>query len=58
MRNKILESIVVTGGNGRFAKVLKKTNLKHKIYFPDKTKLNILKIQSIRSFLKKKNQNI
>ena len=54
MRNKILESIVVTGGNGRFAKVLKKTNLKHKIYFPDKTKLNILKIQSIRSFLKKK----
>ena len=28
--------IVVTGGNGRFASVLKKIKTKHKIYYPSK----------------------
>lgn len=49
----IKKKIVVTGGNGRFARVLKKKNKKYKIYFPDKNKLNILNINTIRNYIKK-----
>ncbi len=45
--------IVVTGGKGRFAQILSKTNNKLKIYFPSKTALNILSINSIHKYLKK-----
>ena len=45
--------IVITGGNGRFAKVLKLENTKLDIYYPDKKKLNILKVNSIKNYLKK-----
>ena len=48
-RNKL---IVVTGGNGRFGKILKKQNYKNFI-FPSKYKLNILNINSIEKYLKK-----
>ena len=45
--------IVVTGGSGRFGKVLKKKTNK-KYLFPSKDELNILKTNSIIKYLKKK----
>ena len=45
--------IVVTGGSGRFGKVLKKKTNK-KYLFPSKKELNILKINSIIKYLEKK----
>ena len=47
------KKIVITGGNGRFAKVLKLENTKLDIFYPDKKKLNILKVNSIKNYLKK-----
>ena len=47
------KKIVITGGNGRFAKVFKHNNRKLDIFYPDKKKLNILKINSIKNYLKK-----
>ena len=44
--------IVVTGGSGRFGKVLKQ-NVGKNFIFPKKTQLNILSINSIIKFLKK-----
>ena len=49
----IKKRIIVTGGNGRFAKVLKKNNKKFKIFFPDKKTLNILSEKSIKAYIKK-----
>tara|TARA_Y100000741_G_scaffold358805_1_gene338524 strand:+ start:137 stop:865 length:729 start_codon:yes stop_codon:yes gene_type:complete len=50
------KKIVVTGGSGRFGKVIKKhvTNSKLDFLFPKKNKLNILKIASINKYLKSK----
>ena len=50
MKNK---KIVISGGNGRFAKILKLNNNKLNIFYPNKNKLNILKINSIENYLKK-----
>ena len=49
-RNKI----VVTGGSGRFASVLKKTKTKYNLFFPTKKQLNILKPKTIKKYLKVK----
>ena len=38
----MLKNVVVTGGSGRFGKILKKIKSNHKIFFPDKKKFNIL----------------
>ena len=46
------KKIVVTGGNGRFAKILKDNNPGKNYYFTTKKKLNILKIRSIEKYLK------
>ena len=46
--------IVVTGGTGRFGQVLKKIISKKKLFFPKKSELNILKINSITKYLKLK----
>ena len=51
MLNK--SKIVVTGGSGRFGKVLKYHDSKKKYLFPSKKELNILKINSIKKYLKK-----
>ena len=51
MLNK--NKIVVTGGTGRFGKVLKSYNSKKISLFPTKKELNILKINSIKKYLKK-----
>ena len=39
--------ILVTGGNGRFATILKKKNKKLNLIFKSKKNLDILKIESI-----------
>ena len=56
MLNK--KKIVVTGGTGRFGEVLKNYNTKKIYLFPSKKELNILKINSIKKYLKKRNPNI
>ena len=45
--------IIITGGNGRFASTLKQSKLKLNFIFPSKNQLNILKISSIKNFIKK-----
>jgi dTDP-4-dehydrorhamnose reductase len=51
------KNIVITGGNGRFGSVLKKIN-KHNFLFPTKKQLNILKLNSIKNYLKTKKPKI
>ena len=36
------KKIVVTGGSGRFGKILKNFKTKYKLYFPTKNQLDIL----------------
>ena len=50
---KKLSKIVISGGNGRFASVLKKTVSSKNYFFPNKKKLNILKPETIEKYLKK-----
>ena len=45
--------IIVTGGNGRFAKILKKENKKLNLFFFSKDKLDILNLNSIERAIKK-----
>ena len=45
--------ILVTGGEGRFAKVLKKNNKKLVLVFKTKKELDILNINSINRCIKK-----
>ena len=47
------KKIIITGGNGRFAKVLKNAQLKLNLFFPSKDELNITKISSIQKYIKK-----
>ena len=49
----IKKKIVITGGDGRFAKTLRGSNTNLNIFFPNKKKLNILSLKSIESYLKK-----
>ena len=48
-----MKKIVFTGGSGRFAVEFKKIKRKFKIYFPNKKKLNIENLTSIKKYLKK-----
>jgi len=50
--------IIVTGGNGRFAAILKKIKTKHKIYYPTKKELDITNPNLIRKYLAKKKATI
>ena len=45
--------ILVTGGQGRFAKVLKKNNKFLNLYFATKKECNILNIKSLEKIIKK-----
>lgn len=45
--------ILVTGGDGRFAKVLKKKNLKLNLYFASKKECDILSLNSLTKIIKK-----
>ena len=49
----MLKKIVITGGDGRFAQILKKDNNKLNILYPGKKELNVLYIISINKYLKK-----
>ena len=52
------KKIVVTGGSGRFGSSLKNTVTKHKIFFPEKKKFNILNPDSMRKYLRKIKANV
>ena len=52
MKSK-LKKIIVTGGNGRFCTVLKRTVHGKKYLYPNKSDLNILNTKSIEKYLKK-----
>ena len=54
MKNKIL----ITGGDGRFAKVLKKKNKVLNLIFKSKKNLNILDLNSLENCIKKNKPNI
>ena len=47
------KKIVITGGTGRFGKILKKKFIKEKIFLPTKTELDILDEIKIDKYLKK-----
>ena len=49
----MLKKAVITGGEGRFAQILKRDNKKLNIFYPNKKELNILDINSIKKYLKK-----
>ena len=49
----MLKKIVITGGDGRFAQILKRDNKKLNILYPNKKELNILSFNSIKKYLKK-----
>ena len=53
MKNKNNYDIVVTGGEGRFASILKQEKVRYNIAYPNKKELDILSIESIKKFLKK-----
>ena len=48
------KKILVTGGDGKFAKVLKVKNKKLNLFFTSKKNCNILNINSIIKIVKKK----
>ena len=47
------KKILVTGGDGRFSKILKKKNKSLKLFFASKKQCNILSIKSIEKIVKK-----
>ena len=48
-----MKKILVTGGGGRFSKILKSIKTKHQFIYTDKKKLNITKINSIKKNINK-----
>ena len=49
----MLKKVVITGGDGRFAQILKRDNNKLNIHYPSKEELNVLDINSANKYLKK-----
>ena len=49
--------IIITGGTGRLGNELKKVKTNYKLFFPTKKKLDILKINTVKNFLKKTRPN-
>ena len=49
----MLKKIIVTGGDGRFAKELKKIKSNYEFIFRNKVQLNILSLNSIQKNFKK-----
>ena len=52
------KNIIITGGSGRFGEYLKKVKSTHRLFFPSKKDLNILKPKSIENYLKSKKADI
>lgn len=49
----IKKRIVFSGGKGRFGKIFQQKNNNYEIFYPSRTELDITKINTIRSYLKK-----
>jgi dTDP-4-dehydrorhamnose reductase len=49
----VIKKILITGGDGRFAKILKKNNKKLDLFFASKKQCNILNLNSIIRIVKK-----
>ena len=49
-----MKKIIITGGTGRFALILKKQKTKNKLFFPTKKELDITKYNTINNYIKKK----
>ena len=54
----MVKKIIVTGGEGRFAKELKKFKSNYKFLFKNKKQLNILNLKSIDKNIKKEKPDI
>ena len=52
MTNK---NILITGGNSRFCRFLKTELKSHKTFFTKKSQFNILKLNQMERYVKKKN---
>ena len=52
MRQK---KIIMTGGNGRFAKIFRKIKNKEKIFYPSRKFLDLKNLSSIEKYVKKIN---
>ena len=50
-----MKKIIVTGGSGRFGKILKKTPNNYNILYPSKSVMDITKPKKLRNILKNKN---
>ena len=48
-----MKKIVITGGTGRFGSLIKQYYCKHRLYFPTKKDLDILKEKKIKNYLDK-----
>jgi len=53
-----MKKILITGGTGRFGKLIKKLKLNYNLYFPEKSQFNILKKKQMENFIKKTKPNI
>ena len=51
--SKSNKKIIITGGNGRFAQVLKNENKKLNIFYPSKKIFNILNINSMKKYIQR-----
>lgn len=58
MLKKNSYKILVTGGEGRFGKILKTIKTKHKLLFPKKEFFNILKVSQMRKYITAHKPNI
>ena len=58
MLKKNSYKILVTGGKGRFGKILKTIKTKHKLIFPKKEFFNILKVSKMRKYITAHKPNI
>ena len=53
-----MKKIIVTGGSGRFGKILKKTPNNYNILYPSKSVMDITKPKKIEKYLKKQKPKI
>ena len=54
----MIKKIIITGGSGRFGTILKKKKTNHKLFFPDKKKLDIRNFKNIKNYLSKTKADI
>ena len=53
-----MKKIIVTGGDGRFASLLKKIKTNHTLIFPKKNELDITNYLMVKKYLKKSKANM